>query len=178
MYNETTFLGSCLTFEKQWQLTSYSSVSVSVNVTKQRTLLRRVHIVTKCVYWLRHVRLSACNSETHSGKISVKFGCGGFYKICRDIPNLLKIGQKCRAYYVNTLVFPVFAGNINSPWKKFWATPTVCVLLTFTCSSTVHYERIFATVVTWTRRSVTLHQHNLSCWRPKLYPQYNLFLTL
>ena len=84
-------------------------------VTKQRTLLWRVHIVTKSVYWLRHVRLSACNSGTPSGKISVKFDSEGFYKIYRDTPNLLRIGQKYLVHYINTLVLPIVVGDINSP---------------------------------------------------------------
>jgi hypothetical protein len=83
-------------------------------VTKLRTLLRRVRIVTKSVCYVRHIRLSVCNSENPSGQISVKFNIGGFYKICRDTRSLLKIGPKYRECYINTSVLLIVYVD-NSP---------------------------------------------------------------
>jgi hypothetical protein len=66
-------------------------------------------------YEKRHFRLSACISETSSGQISMKFNNGEFYKICRCIPNFLKIGQKYRVCYSTALVILIVPGDVNSP---------------------------------------------------------------
>jgi hypothetical protein len=62
-----------------------------------------------------HVRLSAGISAVPTGWISVKFDIEDSYKICRENPNLVQIGQKYLALYMNTSVNFTVAGNIKSP---------------------------------------------------------------
>ena len=76
-------------------------------------------MAAKSAYDLRHVRLYgrlsvilfAYIGAASTGQISVKFDIGG----CREIPDLVKVGQKCLAIYVHTSVRFVVAGDINSP---------------------------------------------------------------
>jgi hypothetical protein len=42
-------------------------------------LFRRLRIVPKSAYYLRHIRLSACISAAVTGRISVKFDIEGFF---------------------------------------------------------------------------------------------------
>jgi len=77
----------------------------------------RESIVAKNAYELRNVRpsvrSSACISAAPNERISVKFVIGNFTKICRDILDLVKIGQE-QTLYMKTYVRFIFAGYINS----------------------------------------------------------------
>jgi hypothetical protein len=61
-----------------------------------------------------------------------------------DAPHLVKIRQKYQAFYLKTWVCFFVAGAINFPEKNFCATHCILILLTVTCSSTVHRECIVA----------------------------------
>jgi hypothetical protein len=52
--------------------------------------------------------LSTCISAANNGWIYVKFDTGAFMKICREIPNLVKIGQKYRTLCMTTKVHFVY----------------------------------------------------------------------
>jgi len=63
-------------------------------------IFRHVHIDTKNSFtFVMSVRPS-CMDAAPTGQISMKFDM--FMKICRKNPNLVKIGQKCRALYMKT----------------------------------------------------------------------------
>jgi hypothetical protein len=49
------------------------------------------------------VRLFEYISEAPIGRIFMKLDIGNFTKICRETPDLVKIGQKYRALYTKTL---------------------------------------------------------------------------
>jgi len=49
-------------------------------------------------------RLYACISAATPGAISLKFGMGNFYENLSKYPNLVKVGQKYRALYMETRV--------------------------------------------------------------------------
>lgn len=100
----------------RFQVTLYIAVSNGSIITKYRigkdegkrgagliSFIRRLRIAAKSAYDLRHVRLygrlSFCSHIlAPTGQMSVKFDIGG----CREIPNLVKTGQKCLVTYANT----------------------------------------------------------------------------
>jgi hypothetical protein len=70
-------------------------------------------MTSNSIYQLCHIRLSACISADRTGRISIKFDrWGAFIKIGLQMPNLVKIGQKHRAFYFNTSV-PFTVGGDN-----------------------------------------------------------------
>ena len=78
--------------------------------------LARKHSCEKA-YELRNVcpfvRSSACISAAPTGRISVKFVIGDFMKLCREILDLVKIGQK-QTLYMKTYVRFIVTGYTNS----------------------------------------------------------------
>jgi len=66
---------------------------------------------------------------------------GTSMKIWREPPNLFKIGQKYWALNTNTYVSVrlIVAGDINLPYKHFYATLSVFMLLTVTCTYRKHF---------------------------------------
>ena len=68
---------------------------------------------------------------------------GNFIKICWESPNFVKIGQKCRALYVQIWVRCIAASDINSTLEHFCATLHIFILLAMTCSSGMHRECIY-----------------------------------
>jgi hypothetical protein len=73
--------------------------------------------------------------------VSVKFG---IENVCRENSIFFKNRIKLQANYMKTQVCFIVASNINSPWKHCCATLNTFILLTVTCSSTIHRERIVA----------------------------------
>jgi hypothetical protein len=66
------------------------------------------------IYHLCHVHLSAFISADHTGRIFMKFGIGAFMKICLQILNSIKIGQKYHACYLNTSLYFTVDGDNKS----------------------------------------------------------------
>jgi len=65
------------------------------------------------------VRLYACISAATPGAISVKFGMGNFHENLSKYPNLVKVGQKYRAFYMETGPHLIVASDNVSPYKRF-----------------------------------------------------------
>jgi hypothetical protein len=59
-------------------------------------------------------------------------------KICREYPNLIKIGQEYGALHMKTLAPFIAAGDIISTRNNFLKHLNVSVLLTVTHSPTIH----------------------------------------
>jgi hypothetical protein len=77
-------------------------------------------------------------------------------KTWRGTPNLFKIGKNYRELYVKTEVRFTVAGDIKSPKEHFCVTLHIDVLLTVTCTSTIHTERIVAFPLQQLRQCATL----------------------
>ena len=78
---------------------------------------------------------------------SWNFILGDLHKICWEIPNLVKIGQKCRALYVKTCVFLIVSSDV-------W-------------SATIHRTRCYASMATL---SILLHcgqRHTYVEWKQR-----------
>jgi len=65
-------------------------------------------------------------------------------KYVEKIQFFLKNRIKLQANYMKTQVCFIVASNINSPWKHCCAVLNTFILLTVTCSPTIHRERIVA----------------------------------
>jgi len=63
---------------------------------------RRDRIVKEKAIFAMSARLSSCISVTSTGQTFVKSYPGRFTKICRKIPNLVKVGKKYPTLYMNT----------------------------------------------------------------------------
>jgi hypothetical protein len=65
--------------------------------------------------------MSVCISAPPTGRVLVKFNNGrgeAAMKICRENPNLFKIGQKFPALYMKTQVRFIVSGDIKSSQKR------------------------------------------------------------
>jgi hypothetical protein len=60
------------------------------------------------------VRLSACISAAPTGQTFVKSYTGSFTKICRIIPNLVKIGKKSDTLHEDRRLFHIVISDIGS----------------------------------------------------------------
>jgi hypothetical protein len=78
--------------------------------------LRRVPIIAKRrITFVMSVRLSAPTSEVPTRWIFLKFDFEDFYENLSRNPNLVIIGQKYRALYMNTQVSFIVSTDMKSP---------------------------------------------------------------
>jgi len=79
-------------------------------------LISRVLIVAKSAYYFRHVRPFLCRLPSNIGCSHLILGT--FMKIWHESPNLVKIGQKYCALYMNTWVGFIVVDDIKSSQKR------------------------------------------------------------
>jgi hypothetical protein len=73
-------------------------MNTAVRTSNLASFFLALRILAKRTYHLvMTVRPSDSISSASTGRINVKFYIGNFMKICREIINLMKIGQKCPA---------------------------------------------------------------------------------
>ena len=105
-----------------------------------------LRIVAKSACWLRHVFPSV---SVHLCALWVQLSLDSFseiwyWKSMSRKSNFFKNRIKLQANYMKTQVCFIVASNINSPWKHCCAVLNTFILLTVTCSPTIHRERIVA----------------------------------
>jgi len=82
-----------------------------------------------------------------------------FMKICREIPVLVKTGQKYRTRYMNTKVCFFVAGVLSSK-KSLLCNTQYFMLLSVACSPTTHREGIVALAL----QQWLLERISISCY--------------
>jgi hypothetical protein len=108
-------------FKNEWRYASAPLLYLRRRDVGELYFLRRVPIIAKRRITFMSVRLSAPTSAVPTRWIFLKFDFGDFYENLSRNPNLVIIGQKYRALYMNSQVPFIVPTNIKSPKQcRLW----------------------------------------------------------